>query len=399
MLKTSHTDKSPQASRAQDVRNLNATVALDARYLNGEPSGIGRYTRNLIECLLQIDSRLRLRLITSGARPEPFDHDRVDCEVFRAPANSLRTRYLLPHSVDFSGVDLFHSPFNILPADLPCPSVFTLHDIMWLIKPSYCARSWWRKMITGTFYQKAITASVESADRVLTISDHSRKEIEDYFPSMRGRVHVAYNAVDEFFRPVAPGQGWPLISKYVPPRSKFVLIVGQGTPYKNHLGAVEGFVEAFENDPHVYLVMVRRLTRQSEPRLRYLLEESPISSRIIQLDGVTGRQLRALYSLASAFVFPSFYEGFGLPALEAMACGTPVVTSDRGAPAEVAGQAALKVDPNSPVAIGDALRDAVIDPELNHKYGNLGRKRANRFDWMQSAVQTHAVYDKILKSE
>ncbi len=313
-----------------------ACIMLDARYISDQSSGIGRYTENLIEQLLELDAGLRLRLITHPSRPRPFDSPRVSCQTFAAAPNSLRTRFLLARKVDFDGVDLFHSPFNILPANVPVPCIFTLHDIMWLLDKSYCTDSWWRKIVTGTFYQQLIPRSVEQASRVLTVSHHSRRSIEEYFAQMAGRVHVTYNGVDPFFRPMAPEKGWPLLSKWLTPRSRFVLVVGQGSPYKNHAGALAGFIEAFRHDPDVYFVLVRRLTRGPASRLRQLMADPDVASRIIQLDYVSGDELRALYSLAHAFLFPSLYEGFGLPALEAQACGTPVVTSNYGAPAEVA---------------------------------------------------------------
>lgn len=383
-------------SRKKEKSHTDATVMIDARYISGQTSGIGRYTQHLIEEMLELDSGIQLELITHPSRPEPFDSPRVSCQTFGAAPNSLRTRFLLSRSVDFDGVDLFHSPFNILPANLEVPSVFTLHDIMWLLDTSYCTDSWWRKLVTGTFYRQLIPRSMDQATRVLTVSDHSRQSIEDYFPDMRGRVHVTYNGVDPFFRPMNPEKGWPLLSKWLTPRSRFVLVVGQGSPYKNHDGALAGFIEAFRDDPDVYFVLVRRLTRGPASRLRQLMADPDVASRIIQLDYVSGDELRALFSLAHVFLFPSHYEGFGLPALEAMSCGTPVVTSNQGAPAEVAGPAALTADPKSPVEIAQALRRLFEDDELWHKQRQRGLEHARTFTWRRCARDTLDVYRQVL---
>lgn len=370
---------------------------LDARYISDQTSGIGRYTEHLIEQMLELDDTLRLKLITHPSRPRPFESPRVSCQTFAAAPNSLRTRFLLSSKVDFSGVDLFHSPFNILPAKLPVPSVFTLHDIMWLLDKNYCTDSWWRKLVTGTFYEQFIPRSAEQAERILTVSHHSRQSIEEYFPEMAGRVHVTYNGVDSFFRPMEAEKGWPLLSKWLTPRSRFVLVVGQGSPYKNHAGALAGFIEAFRHDPDVYFVLVRRLTRGPATRLRRLMADPDVASRIIQLDYVTGDELRALYSLAHAFLFPSLYEGFGLPALEAMSCGTPVVTSNCGTPNEVAGPAALTADPESPAEIAHALRRLFDDDELWHEQRQRGFDHAAKFTWRQCAQDTLATYRRILE--
>ncbi|MFW5968325.1 MAG: glycosyltransferase family 4 protein [Persicimonas sp.] len=369
---------------------------LDARYLSGESSGIGRYTEHLVDNLLELDDRLRLKLITHPKRPRPFESSRVSCQTFRAAPNSLRTRHLLSRVVDTARVDLFHSPFNILPGGLQVPCIFTLHDIMWLIDAEYCTDSWWRKLITGTFYKALIPRSVAQAERVLTVSHHSRKSIEEYFPSMQERVDVTYNGVDPFFRPIDADEGWPLLEKWLEPDTPFVLVVGQGSPYKNHAGALAGFIEAFEDVPEMHFVLVRRLTRGPATELRRLMRRPSVADRIIQLDYVSGEELRALYSLARVFLFPSLYEGFGLPALEAMSCGTPVVTSDRGAPMEVAGPASLTVDPESPEAIGEALEKLYADDELYERLRKKGLEHAGQFTWRRCAEETLRVYREVL---
>ncbi len=376
--------------------DLDAQIVLDARYLNGSESGIGRYTEQLVRCALEMAPSIRFHLITHPAHPRPIDHERVTSASFRAPADSPQTRLLLPHLRDLGRGDLFHSPFNYLPGELDIPTVFTLHDIMWLIEPDYCTHRLWEKWISGTYYQWVIPRSVNETDRILTVSHHSREEIEDYFPQTEGRVHTTYNGVDPFFRPVSPEEGWPLIQAFLPPRSKFVLVVGQESPYKNHPGALEGFIEAFRDEPHVYFVLVGRLDKPPSDDLRVLMDDPDVSSRIVEPGYVSREQLRALYSLARVFLFPSLYEGFGLPSLEAMACGTPVVTSDRGAPEEIGGEAAVCVEPTSPEAIGAALKRLMGDDAWYDECREACLERASQFTWRRCAAQTLDVYREML---
>lgn len=374
------------------------TIMIDARYLNGQASGIGRYTRHLIEELLFLDPTLSLRLITDRAEPEPFQHPRVSAETFPGAANSLRTRFGLARSIDFQGVDLFHSPFNILPANLPVPAIFTLHDIMWLLNRSYCTDKLWKKVITGSFYNAFIPRSVKEARGVLTVSNHSKGEIQSYFGPETPPVGITYNGIDPFFHPQRPQDAWPLLSPYLAPRTPFVLVVGQGTPYKNHEGALRAFLDAFGEDPQVRLVFVRRLHSKPQGELKRLLEDPRGGSRILQLDYVSGEELRALYSMAQAFLFPSFYEGFGLPALEAMACGTAVITSNQGAPAEVCASGALQVNPEDTAEIAAALRLLVYDEEQRRHWEDKGRHRATEFTWRDCARQALDFYYQILEA-
>jgi glycosyltransferase involved in cell wall biosynthesis len=373
---------------------LDACVMIDARYLQAKTSGIGRYTENIVRELLALDPTLRLRLITHPERPEPIRHERVECWRFGAAPNSLRTRFGLTKLAPFAGVDLFHSPFNILPAKLPVPSVFTLHDIMWLLDPRYCTRSRLGLLVTGTFYQQLIPRSAYEAREVMTVSETSRRAIEDYFPHLIGHTHVTYNGLDTFFHERPEEERWAQIEGLLGGggKKRYVLVVGQGSPYKNHGGALAGFLHAFRDDPSMYLVMVRRFTRGGQDDVEQVMRDPAMAGRIIALPYVTGEQLRALYGSAQVFLFPSIYEGFGLPPLEAMACGAPVVTSHGGAMAEVCGAAALMVDPRDHAAIGEALRQITEDAQLAAELRARGLRHAATFTWRRTAEQVHAAY-------
>lgn len=365
---------------------------IDARYIREQTSGIGRYTQKTIEHLLTLDPSLSLSLITHPTRPEPFVHERVRCQVFDAPPNSPATRFRLAKKIPMHDVDLFHSPFNFLPGRLPVPAVFTLHDIMWLLDASYCTQSRVRQLVSGTFYGQFIPRSVHEARQLMTVSHASRQAIERYFPAVKGRVHVTYNGLDPFFAPIPAEQAWSLISHYIQPRRRFVLVVGQGSPYKNHAGALAGFLEAFRDDPHTYFVLVRRFERGRDRELDALMHDPALNSRLINLSYVTGPELRALYNAAFCFLFPSTYEGFGLPALEAMACGTPVITNQSGAPAEICAGGAALVDVEDYAAIGAALRRLADDPGYHAELAQAGRARARDFTWQRTAEQVLATY-------
>ncbi len=368
---------------------------IDARYIQTQTSGIGRYTEHLIGNLLEINKDLRLRLITHPSQPEPFKDERIDCQVYKPAPNSIRTRYQLNKKIDFTGVELFHSPFNILPQNLPLQSVFTLHDIMWLIDRGFCTDSKWRKILTGSFYGKFIPDSVQDAAGILTVSRHSKEAIEDYFPGMKGKVKVTYNGVDPIFTPMDVEKSARILRNIIPPGKKFVLVVGQGSPYKNHAGALRAFLDAFPNDPDIVFVLVRRFQRGPGLDFVKLRNDSRMHGRFIHLEHVPFEVLLALYSAAHVFLFPSFYEGFGLPALEAMACGTPVLTSDRGALKEVGGSGSVQVNPESREALSTALRELFEDEEHHDEMRQKGLRRASEFSWRRTAEQALEAFEEI----
>lgn len=378
------------------VKPLSAHVMIDARYLQPKTSGIGRYTEHLIRQLITLDPSLKLTLITHPSQPRPISHPSLSYQTYDAAPNSLRTRFVMAKRLDFAGVDLFHSPFNLLPANLPVPAVFTLHDIMWLINPSYCTDSLWRKLILGGFYQHVIPRSAHEAKRLMTVSHASKDEIERFFPHQRGKVHVTYNGLDPFFSPVPEDEAWAQLGAYLPPKSRFVLVVGQGSPYKNHDGALAGFLEAFGDDPDVYFVLIRRFSRGPAKRLEHLLTDPRLKGRVVRLQYVSGEELKAFFSVASVFLFPSLYEGFGLPALEAMACGAPVLGSNVGAVAEVCGDAALTVPPRDAAQMGAALKRLVYDEALRATMRAKGAAHAASFTWQRCALEAHRAYSLAL---
>jgi glycosyltransferase involved in cell wall biosynthesis len=279
---------------------------------------------------------------------------------------------------------------------VPVPEVYTLHDIMWLFDPNLCMPPGIGQFFSKWYYRLVMPPSVAEAEHVLTVSEASRKTILERFPEKEGHVHVSYNAADSDFAPVDPDAGWKALEPIVARDKKFVLIVGQGSPYKNHEGALEGFLEAFGDDHDIELIMVRRLSRSPSARWKALTSDPRCGNRITRLDYVSFEQLIALYSLARAFVFPSFYEGFGLPQLEAMACGTPSVTSNYGAMAEVGGDAAVNVDPHDASDIARGLRSLVYDDDEYQRRRELALQRAEAFTWQESARRTLRVYRDIL---
>ena len=394
-----HSTSSPGGPEAP---GLDATVMLDARSTHGSTSGIGRYVQQLVRRLLDVDPTVRFRLVVHPSDRDGFDHPRIETTGFRASPNSLIDTLTLRWALDFSGVDLFHAPANLLPAGrMPVPTLLTVHDIMWLKGPGYWTDIWWREWITGTYYRSVLPGSIEAADRIATVSETIRSEVIGAFPDKEGHVDVTPNGVDPLFEPIDDAVAWRHLNGIIDPQTRFVLTVGRGSPYKNHPGAVDSFLRAYGDDPDVHMVLVRTRVRGREPRLDALLSHPDAADRIHVLHRVDGDELLALYNAAETFLFPSFYEGFGLPIVEAMACETPVVTSATGAPAEVAGSAALTADPHRPDALArhlERLDRTDGDSELRDSLIDAGRRRAASYDWSRCARKTLAAYRQIVET-
>ncbi|WP_457577003.1 glycosyltransferase family 4 protein [Desulfomarina sp.] len=387
-------------------------IVFDARYIRTSASdvlpagGIGRYSYQLLCRMLELDEDLELLLVVPAENRRPIFAEsetrirEVSCQY---PANSFSTLYRLAAKIDFSDRDLFHSPFNMMPGKLPCPSVVTLHDIMWLTQPNLCAWFWPERVLVGTLYQKGIRTALCRADHIITISEASVREIVRYKPEIANRISVIHHGMESFFREIEPERVETLLAPLwsqietggKKETGEIVLCVGQGSPYKNQARAIKGFLGAFAEREDIRLVVVNRF-RRFDWKMRRLMAGKRAGKKIILLDSVTDEQLLALYNRARIFLFPSLVEGFGMPQLEAMACGTPVLTSNRGAPAEISGGCSLLVDPENVEAIAHGLLELDRNEGLRRKLIEAGRKRVRDFRWRDAAEKTLAVYRTVM---
>ncbi len=388
-------------------------IVFDARYIRTSDTdvlpagGIGRYSYQLLRRMRNLDEDLKFLLVVPAGNGRPIFPEsgmkirEVSCQF---PANSFSTLYRLAEKIDFCGQDLFHSPFNMMPGKLPCPSVVTLHDIMWLTQPHLCAGFWPERVLVGALYQKGIRTALCRADHIITISEASRREIVRYKPEIVDRISVIHHGMESFFREIEQERVEALLAPLwsqigmsgKKATREIVLCVGQGSPYKNQARAVQGFLKAFGEREDVQLVVVNRF-RRFDWKMQRLLARARAGEKIILLDSITDEQLLALYNRARIFLFPSLVEGFGMPQLEAMACGTPVLTSDRGAPAEISGGCSLLVNPENVEAIARGLVELDQNEELRRKLIAAGRRRVQDFRWLDTAEKTMAVYQAVMR--
>lgn len=371
-------------------------IALDARKVTQADSGIGTYTLNLARALLEEDKDLELVLVcnTTGGRGRLAD-PRVTEVVFPFPPISPYTRYALGPFLRRQRFDVFHTPFDVVPRGVQHPLVVTIHDIHWLVNPRYNTPPPLLGWVTRAYYRTHLTAALQEAHRLLAVSQATRRAICDYAPWHDAKVRVTYNGLDTSrIYPMDKAQAARRLAPYLPPGTPFVLTVGQGAPYKNHLHAVQGFLEAFRDHPSYRLLLVRRAV-QRDKELAALLRHPEVQARVRVLSYVTGDLLNALYNAARIVLHPSYNEGFGLPLVEAMAVGTPLVTSSVSAMPEIVGPAAVLVDPADVRAMGAALQALDRDEALRARLIAAGRQRVQRFCWRACARATLAVYREV----
>ena len=370
------------------------TIALDCRYLGPRPSGIGECVAALVRHLPGLAPDCDFLFLRHPRAPAVLsDAPNVTEVTVRAAANGPVTLAHLPLAVDLANVDLFHAPANILPGGLTMPAITTVHDVMWLTHPQWCNPSLWGH-VERAFYRHGITRALTKSACVATVSAASGEAIRSLVPAAGDRVHITMSGVAGDFAPTPRDDGM-LAQLGLPPGLRFVLVVGQGAPYKNHAGALRAFAAAFGQGGGIDLVLVRR-RGDSGPALERLARSLGIAGRVRFLETVDRAALVQLYASAQVLLHPSLAEGFGNPLAEAMACGCPVVTSDRSAMPEVTGGAALLGDPTDPAAMAALLRRVVEDRALAADLRARGLRRAAMLDWRDFAAANLALYRQVL---
>ncbi|MGK7345286.1 MAG: glycosyltransferase family 4 protein [Candidatus Nitrospinota bacterium M3_3B_026] len=374
------------------------TVGFDLRPLQGgykasKTRGIGVYTRNLIK---------RRNLIPEGLSPAAF-HDplyeseeageygsapyRLNAvEIFlkrrmgETASQYTLMRRVVERTARAAGAGLMFFPTHLdAPPGLSIPYAVTAHDMIQAVMMerfygSRRSRAVLRKQI----------AALQGARLVIAVSEHTKGDVVRLAGVEHGRIAVIHNGVDEVFRPGAPPPG-----RFVLPE-RFILNVGGIDPRKNVdllLGAFTGFAK---QRPEYGLVMTGAMENDPEyPRFLRLVRELELEGKVFTLGYVTQGELAGLYGLADVFLYPSLYEGFGLPVLEAMACGAPVVAADRSSVPEVAGDAAILLDPNEPEAFTKALLTLADSEDGRKKLSRAGVERAAGFSWDTCAERTY----------
>ena len=373
-------------------------IAIDYTAAIRQGAGIGQYVRCLVDAMLAQDSNNSYTLLASGhpTRTRPFPiADNVRARNIFIPdryLNVLWYRWRLPlYATFFSGqVDIYHGPdFALPPLNGKLRKVVTVHDLAFLEHPEYAVPS------LAAYLKKVVPEAVASADVVAAVSQTTGQALIDHLKTPREKITVIPNGVGAYFRRITD----PVIlgatrNKY---GLKHPLVLGVGTlePRKNHIGLVKAFAQAQKKKGGPAMLALAGGKGWLYEETRQVVSELKLENKVRFLGRVSDLELITLYSLADVFAFPSFSEGFGIPPLEAMACGAPVITSNTSSLPEVAGDAALLVDPHDVKGLGHAITRLLEDEQLREELRQKGYQRARQYTWRASASKMLSVYQKL----
>ncbi len=370
-------------------------IAIDATSVPPSPAGAGVYAIELVRAMAQRDAHDGYAVFTRGAWFDEAAAGKRNWRIEHVDAASRERRLWweqtrLPGALARIGVDVLHSTHHTLPLrPMRARRVVTVHDLTFLRIPE-------RYPPARRLYMQTMTRlAARVADAIIVPSMTVRGDVIELLHADAAKVHVVYEAAGEQYRPLDREASMEVARRCGVDRP-FVLSVGSREPGKNRARLIRAMHELRGEGIDRALLVVGQKAWKFEEELT-LVRELGMGHRVIFAGYVAAEDLPALYAAADLFAFPSLYEGFGVPVLEAMACGAPVVTSNVSATAEVAGEAALLVDPLSVASIRDGLRSLLSDGALRSRLSRRGMERAARFSWRRAADETHAVYEGVME--
>ena len=376
--------------RAPPSRSTNSLrVAIDARYVREKPSGIGAYVHALVDRLPDLAHSDHFLFWAHPLAPRPLSRAaNTSAVTIRAGPTAPWTVIWPQCYASFTNVDVFHSPHNTMPRGLPCASVVTVHDVMAIERPDLHLQGL-ERVVKSVYFRQAIWRALRQATRLVAQSKATADRICMLLPEAAARLTVIWSASDACFRPpedlaVAKERAACLSGA----ESPYLLVIGSNTPSKRHDLAIAAFANAVPRPWRLVLVQ----SRKARDGLVGLANRLHVADRIVWLDTIAREDLVTLIQAAGGLIQPSIYEGFGLPVLEATACGCPVVASDIAPLREITASTAVLFPAGDFDALARALRDFVRSSGLRQSLGEQGLSRAQDFSWDHCARETLKVY-------
>ena len=372
-------------------------VAINAWFWDQPTTGSGQYTRRLVKGLTALETDLQITLVA----PAPGEQEDGDERYARHPIACPRAnlgkvwfeQVAFPRACRRLGADLAHVPYWAPPLRPSLPTVVTIHDLIPLLLDAY------RGGLLVRLYTALVTRAARHAELVLTDSQASRRDILARLRLPEAHVRAIYLALEAGYDPTPTPQDADIRAKYDLP-AQYVLYLGGFDVRKNLVTAIEAYGRAAptigERHPFVIAGRLPREDTAFTPHPRRLARERGVDRRCVHFPGFVAQgDEPALYRGATAFIFPSRYEGFGLPPLEAMACGTPVVGSDAASLPEVVGDGGMLFGPHDAEGMAQALIRLVRDAAFRADLSRRALRQASRFSWQHTARQTMAAYDDV----
>ncbi|AFM23629.1 glycosyltransferase family 4 protein [Desulfomonile tiedjei] len=372
-------------------------IVLDARGILNELDGIGRTSLNTIRELVRLGGDHHFSLLINR---DLHEDTRLmlppSADLHEIPFRHVRpeTCIVLGRKVDSMNADVYHSLFTFQPIFMKTRSMLTIHDTMWMQNPTLQSAGRPVGLVLGWLYHRVLVPiCVRRTSRILVVSQAVEHAIKQTWPTMAKKVRLVGAGIDPKFMPPDDSRDRKCLDKFGLEETAFFLHISNGRPYKNTSTVIQAFDNIHNDLKDINLIIIGRESSFTGTIID-AIKSTHLQHRVEYLGNVSDAEMVSLMQHSMGLVFPSLYEGFGLPVVEAMACGTPVITSARGALGEVAGDAAIIVDPTRLEDIARAMKDIATDSSLRCSLLEKGLARASRYRWDEVAMKILQVYEE-----
>jgi len=358
-------------------------IVIDARMIGGKMHGIARYTYNLIRNLLKIDHRNQYTiLVPKGFHDLQTNTGNLESCYLNSKWISVSEQWELVKTLRVLKPDLFHTPSFVAPIFNPFPMIMTIHDVNHIVFADDYS------LLHRLYYKFIVKPSANKSVRVLTVSEFSKQEINKYLLVPHDKIKVIYNGCDDEFRTMEDMEAVDRVrEKYGLPRT-FIFYAGGYKPHKNLSNLITAYAGTSLQVPLV-------LSGNGNKNLLGISRQLGVDKKVLFAGEIEKNDLPVIYNCATLFVFPSLYEGFGFPPIEAMACGCPVVVSNATSLPEVCGDAAYYVSPYDIESIAEGMYRVITNEGLKKSLIEKGLRRAKMFRWDRSAEEHLRVFEEV----
>ena len=378
-------------------------ICLDARVIIDKLTGLGNYTYNLVKHLLMLDSEneyivLINRSLTDQHPIKHLEQKNLTKRFVQIPEVTPQQQVMVPFELLKQKPDIYHYPNFDLPVFQPYNSIFTVHDLTYLKHDDLYMNGRWIK----NFYTKAIMSlAARKSKKIIAVSASTKSDLLEILKVPEHKVDVIHEGLDEiYFNGSLSNTRSDFFNKNfaLNDGAEYFLFIGERRPHKNLVRLIEAFFIFKQRAPNKIKLVIggKKYASYDEPERK--VQELNLTNEVIFLGYIPEDDLQLLYKNARCFIFISIYEGFGIPILEAMACGTPIITSNISAMPEVAGEAALTVNPYNVDEIAEVMHQLTCDSNMSQRLVDTGLKRVKNFSWNNAAEKTLELYEGIVRN-
>lgn len=367
-------------------------IGIDVSFVTRDRVGVDQYLYNLLKSLAKTDTVNSYFLYSNKDIPEEFtDIGRNFKTVIfknRILPRILWVQFILPGLLKRDGIDLLHAPCYVAPAGAPCPMVITFHDMAsWLFPQKF-------RIKHRIVYSLFVPSFAKKADGIIAVSECTKHDLVRLFRMPEEKITVVYEGASELFKPVDDTALLENIRKKYSLPGKYILYVGMLEPRKNVPVLVRAFKQLKDSTGVEHKLVIVGKKGWMYDEIFKTVRSLKLEDEVIFTGYITDKELPLIYSASELFVYPSAYEGFGLPLLEAMACGVPVIASNVSSIPEITGDAVVLVNPDNAGELSKAMNKIISDKSLQESIRKKGLERAGMFSWEKAAGQTLEVYKK-----